>query len=392
MEHELNELSWRERGRLWLRLAVRILLIVGILLALRYLLPPLLSLFMPFVLALLLSWLLNPLVRTIQKTLGISRGILSLVIILLVFGGVGGLLAAFGYNVFSEVRSLVENWQGIWAGIQTAIAVVGEFLDSVLAHLPSEVEQTVTGALDSLTNWLQTALPDFFTNAAGRAGNFAMSIPSFAVGLVVFIMGTYFITSDYPHLRFLVTDHLSTRAKRFLSHVKHAAVGAFGGYVRAQIILSLGVLIILMAGFILTGQNYAVLLALLLAVLDFIPIIGAGTVMLPWAAVYLVMGNVRGAVEFLVIWGIICVFRRVAEPKAVGSQTGLSPILSLVSIYVGMQLAGVLGMILGPVLCMVAINICKLGLFDGLVYDLRLAVGDTALFLRNQPPDNPSKK
>ena len=86
----------------------------------------------------------------------------------------------------------MTNWQDIWAGVQAAIEATGGFLDSLLAHLPQEVEQTVNSALDSLTQWLQTALPNFFTNAAERAGNFAMSIPSFVVALVVFIMGTYF--------------------------------------------------------------------------------------------------------------------------------------------------------------------------------------------------------
>lgn len=214
MEQAQTELSWRERGRLWLRLGIRFLLIAAVVLGLRYLAPPLLSLFMPFVLALLLAWLLNPLVRTLQKALGLSRGILSLLLILLVFGGVGGVLAAFGYSVFAEIRSLVTNWQDIWAGVQAAIEATGGFLDSLLAHLPQEVEQTVNSALDSLTQWLQTALPNFFTNAAERAGNFAMSIPSFVVALVVFIMGTYFITADYPHLRFLVTDHLSPAFRR----------------------------------------------------------------------------------------------------------------------------------------------------------------------------------
>ena len=110
MEQAQTELSWRERGRLWLRLGIRFLLIAAVVLGLRYLAPPLLSLFMPFVLALLLAWLLNPLVRTLQKALGLSRGILSLLLILLVFGGVGGVLAAFGYSVFAEIRSLVTNW------------------------------------------------------------------------------------------------------------------------------------------------------------------------------------------------------------------------------------------------------------------------------------------
>lgn len=94
----------------------------------------------------------------------------------------------------------------------------------------------------------------------------------------------------------------------------------------------------MLVGFLLIRQPYAVLLALVLAVLDFIPIIGSGTVMVPWAVIDLITGNWSHALGLMVVWGIICVFRRVAEPKAVGSQTGLSPILSLISLYVGMRL------------------------------------------------------
>ncbi len=122
---------------------------------------------------------------------------------------------------------------------------------------------------------------------------------------------------------------------------------------------------------------------------DFIPIIGSGTVMVPWAVIDVLTGNWVHAVGLMVVWGIVCVFRRVAEPKAVGSQTGLSPILSLVSMYVGMRLAGVLGMILGPVLCLVLINVCRTGIFDGLLGDLRLAVRDTAAILNGHPARRP---
>ena len=123
---------------------------------------------------------------------------------------------------------------------------------------------------------------------------------------------------------------------------------------------------------------------LLLAVLDFIPIIGSGTIMVPWAFIDLLTGNWVHAVGLMVVWGIICVFRRVAEPKAVGSQTGLSPILSLISMYVGMRVGGVLGMILGPVLCLVAINVARTGIFDGLTADMALAARDTAALLRRE--------
>ena len=154
----------------------------------------------------------------------------------------------------------------------------------------------------------------------------------------------------------------------------------------------MGVFFILLTGFTLTGQPYGLLLAFLLAVLDFIPIVGAGTVMVPWAVVDLCLGNLRQAVELMVIWGVIALFRRVGEPKIVGDQTGLPPVVSLISIYVGMRLAGVLGMILAPVVCMVFLNICRLGVFTPVLEDLRLAAGDLAAFLRDRPSSGGNSK
>ena len=119
--------------------------------------------------------------------------------------------------------------------------------------------------------------------------------------------------------------------------------------------------------------------------MDFIPIIGAGTVMVPWAFVALFTGDFTAAVELMAIWGVIALFRRVMEPKFVGNQTGLSPILSLFSIYVGMKIAGVLGMILGPICTLVILNLAGLGIFDGIRADLSAAAADLAAILRERP-------
>ena len=129
------------------------------------------------------------------------------------------------------------------------------------------------------------------------------------------------------------------------------------------------------------------LLALGLAVLDFIPIVGAGTVMVPWAVVELVTRNFSSAISLMVIWGVIALFRRAMEPKFVGDQTGLSPVLSLLSVYVGMKLGGVLGMILGPVLTLVVLNLAGMGLFRGLRADLSAAAWDVAAILSHRPED-----
>ena len=141
----------------------------------------------------------------------------------------------------------------------------------------------------------------------------------------------------------------------------------------------------LLAGFFLIRQPYGLLLALGLAVMDFIPIIGAGTVMVPWAFVDLFTGKLSAAVELMAIWGVIALFRRVMEPKFVGDQTGLSPLLSLVSIYVGMKLAGVLGMVFGPIVLLVLLNLAGMGMFRGLALDLTAAARDITALLSERP-------
>ena len=382
MEH--GELTWRDRGRLWLRLGLRAVLTLSVIAVLSLAGPRILSLLFPFVLALVLAWLLNPAIRFLQKSVGASRNLSALLLLVLLFTLAGGALFLLSYNIFSELKALVENWQSIWSGFLAVFEQIGRWADRFFAYLPDEVVSWSRALITRLVDWAQKLIPDLLSNLAGHAGSAAMKVPSFVVAFIVFVMASYFIMADYPHIRYLAMERMSPDTVGLLRFIKHTATAAFGGYVKAQLILSIGVFFILLVGFALVGQSYAVLLALLLAVMDFIPIIGAGTVMLPWAALSLFIHDLRTGVELLVIWGVIALFRRVGEPKVVGNQTGLSPILSLLSIYVGMQLAGVAGMILGPVVFLVVINICQAGVFDNLAADVKLAVRDVRAILKNR--------
>lgn len=389
---EDQELSWRERGRLWMRLGIRLLLTLLVLAALALAGPALLSLFMPFVLAFVVAWLLNPLVRGIQRRLGISRKFLSLVLILLILALAGGLLVAFIWNIAQEAISLYEDWSSISTALQEALFSLDHAFSRFMSLIPADIRSASDAYLESLFTWLQGAVTTALGNFAAYATRIAKQVPSFAVGTVVFLMGSYYLTADYPHIRYLVSKRFTGRSRHFLLEVRQAALSAFGGYVKAEFILSVGVFFILLAGFTIIGQPYTLLLAFLLAIMDFIPIIGAGTVMVPWAVVDLALGNIRESIELMVIWGLIALFRRVGEPKVVGDQTGLPPVVSLISIYVGMQLAGVLGMILGPVVCMVALNVFRLGIFNPVLEDIRLAAADLSAFLKHRPGRDANSK
>lgn len=379
----MEELTWRERGRLWLRLGLRLVFAVLAVLLIWKVGLPLLSLLMPFVLALCLAWLLNPAIRLLQKKLNVRRGVLSLLLVLLVIAVAGGLLAGMLYTLIAQVISFLQNWQTTWSDTMSGISAITAFLEDFLRPLPAETYTQVTALLDQATEWIGKAVPQLLTMAASGAGAAAMSLPSFGVSVIVFIMATYFISADYPHLRFKASQRVPEDFRGFVSLVKHMTTDAFGGYVRAELILSVVVFFILLIGYFIMGEPYALLLAFVLAVMDFIPIIGAGTVMVPWAVIDVALGDFKHAIGLMVIWGVIVVFRRLAEPKVVGDQTGLSPIASLVSIYVGMRLGGVIGMVLGPVLCLVLLNLARSGIFDNTLADLRLAVRDLGAIFKS---------
>lgn len=375
-------LTWPQRGRLWLRLGIRGLLLAAAVLLLVFVIVPLVYLMMPFVLALILAWLLNPVVRWLKKRLNVSRKIISLVVLVLAFGIVGGLCYALCWALATQIISLFDNWQPILDSLMATMDNVGQWLDQLGNILPESLVATGDDVVQALISWLEGLdLSSQIGNLASWATGLVSGIPGFAVAVVVFLMASYFITSDYPRLRYLVTDQMPGNLRSFGSDVRRIFMEAFGGYLKSQLLLSLVVFVILAVGFLVIRQPYSLLLAFGLAVMDFIPIIGAGTAMVPWAVVDLITGDYRQAIELMVIWGVIALFRRVGEPKILGDQTGLSPILSLVGIYVGMKAAGVLGMVVGPLLLLVCINLAKLGIFRPVVSDLRLAVRDVAAIL-----------
>ena len=385
---EYTQLNWHERGQLWLRLGLRGILALGAVALVVWVGLPLASLLSPFLFSLVLAWLLNPAVRWLQRKSNGSRKVISMILIVLVFAVIGGVLFGLGWVAVDQIRWLFDNRQSVLDELLNGLlGVVNSFqlwLAGLNGVVPDEVITSSEDLINTLVGWVQELdFSGWFAQMAGQAPSMVTNVSGFAVALVVFMMASYFITGDYPRLRFELTDRVPMVARDFCRCVKDIFMSAFGGYVKSQLILSAGVFIILTIGFLLMRQPYGLLLAFGLAVLDFIPIIGAGTVMVPWAVIDMVLAQYGEAAALMAVWGVIVLFRRFAEPKILGDQTGLSPILSLVGIYVGMKMGGVLGMVVGPLLLLVCINLTKLGIFQPVLDDLALAASDINAILRS---------
>lgn len=381
-------LSWSGRFHLWFRLGLR----VGVLFLLGFFvvkwLPELISFFMPFFLAFLLAWALNPLIRAINRKIGIPRKPLAMLLLLILYGLAIFVITRVILSIAGEVMVFAENWDTISASLLKYLTMFEEWVSSLSPAAGDQLQQVI----DSLFLWLSELVSGILSNAGqyiGGAGSIIKRIPNFFVALVIFLMASYFMTADYPTIRFAMTKGLPENLRSFLSGIRSIFSAAFGGYVKAEFLLSIGVFIILLVGFLVIGQNYALLLAIGLAILDFIPIVGAGTIMVPWMVIDLINGRYQHALALLVIWGIIALFRRIGEPKVLGDQVGLHPIVSLFAIFLGMKVGGILGMIFGPVLVLTVLNIIRSGVFDGLLDDLKMAIDDMYAILKFRPNSIP---
>lgn len=241
--------------------------------------------------------------RWLQRRLGWSRKLLSLLLVVVIFGVIGGCLGILTYAAANELVSLAQNWSGMLTQVEGFFDQMEALFARAMDLLPLSVVGTVEDTVNALIQRLQAVDPTALLSAAKAATDWAMRVPEFLLALVVFVMASYFLTADYPYHRTRAVQHLDESLLRFLQQVKVTALAAFGGYLRAELLLSVGVFFILLGGFLLVGQNYALLLALGLAILDFIPIIGSGTVMVPWAVVALFTRDFSTAVYLMVIWG-----------------------------------------------------------------------------------------
>lgn len=380
------ELSAIERKRLWGRLAIRAALIILVATILIFIVPPVFSNFFPFIAALVVAWLLHPLIQKIQKWVKIPNRLLSFVFVLLIVLVVGSVITFFMYYIAHEIISLVTHWLAE-GGDLSSIFASENLLSGLLGKLPDSVGTTVQDAILNIIDWVKNGLTEAVLTITSWLGGFIKKVPSFFINIVVFISSAYFITADYSSIRLSITKHFKGGLRDFFGFVKSETVLAFGGYIKAQLILSGGVFLILLVGFLLIGQPYALSLAFIFAVLDLIPIVGAGTVLIPWAAVVLITGNYIQAIQLMAIWGVVALFRRMLEPKIMGSQTDLSPLLSLMSIYFGMRVNGVIGMVLGPIILQVVIKVIESGLFKGLLMDLKLLLQDNLALIKNESKD-----
>ena len=360
--------------KLVLRISLRLALIVAVLLCLGLIVPPLLNLFLPFLLAFVAATLLAPLVQKFAKRVG-GWNFWSMLFVVLMLVAATGILVYAGYYLGSQIVDLIHSWSSIRDGITDMLNQVSQFLTDNVHFTSTDAEEYLLNFVQNGISWLTGKISAWAPSVVIGVGNLASGIARFLISLLFFIVGAYFMTADYPELRKRLISWVPDIIRPHMRHVKEAAGSAMFGYLRAQLILSGMVTVIIFVALLIARQPYSLLIAIAAGIIDLMPFFGSGAVLVPWGVICLLIGRVQKGIFLLILAFILFLFRKLAEPKVVGNQTGLSPLLSLIAIYVGMKIGGVAGMILCPIACMVVIGLYGMGFFTPTLNDFRLLFG-----------------
>lgn len=353
--------------RLILRFIILVLGLAFVFLAL----PRLIRLFLPFLIAFGVVMLINPLVHRINKRFGISRRMIALVVDVVVFGLIASILGIIVYTLIVEAVALATYLQANMDRIIQSLDGLENNLSWIYSFLPQWFVDTLTIFEDRLIIFLQDSSGSILSSILNLTRSLTLTIGNFLIGLLITILAAYFMLVEYSRVSTMSRRRMGRRFSRTLILLKNSVIQSLGGFFRSQLLIAGIAFVVMYLALVLYGQAYALLIAFILAIVDLLPLIGTIAVLLPWGLLAMLNGDIQKGI-FLIGLGIgFFLLRRILEPKIVGSQTGLHPLVALVSIYVGLQISGVWGAILGPLVVMLVLSVYKTGIWDDALADIR---------------------
>ncbi|MCK6255964.1 sporulation integral membrane protein YtvI [Fictibacillus sp. KIGAM418] len=327
-------------------MSLKNLIIIGLVLAVVIFLIPY---SIPLILALVTALVLEPAIKLFIKNFKMKR-LLSVTVVFILF------LAGFGLLSYWLTTTLVVQTIEFLSLVPSyAVKVFGLIekdlykAEKLYASLPPEVISTIQNALKGF----KTFAGSFASKLTNGIIAVIASIPQLLIYLIIYLVAVFLISLDLPRLFANFLNLFTTSAREKVELVFTQLSRATVGFIRAQIILSFITYVLALIGLLILDVKYAVLIALFIVLVDILPILGTGSFIVPWAVYNFVVSNDFLAIGLMIMFAVLTVIRRIIEPKILGSSLGISALAALISLYLGFQLLGFVGLIVGPALVII---------------------------------------
>lgn len=305
--------------------------------------------FLPFILAWGFAFLVRPAACTLSRRLHLPNRLATVLLVVVFWAALFFVLWLICGKLLGELRSFLLYIQQNPHVYTDFLGRIEGWIAASRRWLPSG---TTVGSEGSLESYLSSALPGLIGRAlqlvSSLAGRVLLSLPGILLFLLVTVIASVYASLELPRINRAVLSLLPPSLRDKARQARENLFFALGRYARSYLALMGLTFLLLLAGFWVIRVRYAFLLAAIFAVVDLLPILGVGTVLVPWGLFCLASGQGRLGVSLLVLYAVVAVIRQLAEPKLVGESLGVPPLLMLIYLYAGLTLFGLWGVILAP--------------------------------------------
>lgn len=338
-------LVWFQKNKKWI-----FLIIVGALLA--WFLPY----SMPLVLGLFTALLLDGAVKFFEDRFSWNR-IYAVTMTFCLFLAAIGLLFYFVIVMLIDQIVIFSKRVPEWVR-NFNVEPIKEYLfqwQKVSDNLPPELVDSIESSIDSS----KQALIQFASNVAELTLNLLATVPTFMIELIIYFIALFLFSLELPSLKRKATNFLTDKTKAKVELIMRQLSRAGIGFLKAQFLLSFITYMVSFIGLWIIGVKYIAIISLIIVIVDLLPILGTGSALVPWAVFMIINGDNKTGIGLIILFVVITVLRRVIEPKVLSQNLGISPLASLISIYLGFKMLGVIGLIAGPALVIVIETIIR---------------------------------
>ena len=307
-------------------------------------------LFAPFIVAWLFASLLNKVVTWGERSFKIHRGLGTIVSMLTILSGILFALSVVVGKLWEQIVNFTKMLPDATKQLTLQVGTLEEKIGNVL---PMLVNDKIMIDLDALVEQMMNSLSSFLSSVIPVAYSAISKVPDILLFTIAMLLATFFMTKDYYKIKDFVKAQFSDTIVDKIVIMQRGIIGAIGGYIRTQVILMSMTFAICLVGLFIFDVNYALLLAVIIAIVDALPVFGSGTILIPWCLYNLLIDHYSLAIGLLCIYGVIFVARQVMEPKILSSQIGVYALVTLMAVYIGYKTIGFIGLILGPAIVVV---------------------------------------
>lgn len=358
-----------------------------IFLAVIFLAPRLLVFCAPLVAGWIVAWIASPLVHFFESRLKIRRKAGSAVVIVLVIGLVVLALYLVGGKLAKEAVGLINALPGMWENAEEDFQEISRNFSVIYNKLPEDIQQRLAGLGGDITAFFGDIVGSVSMPTIAAVGNFAKQLPSILIGIIMALLSSYLFVAERNNITAWFGRVCPKSIQDRYRIIKRSLVKAVGGYLKAQLKIELWMYLLLVIGLAVLQVDYTLLIAFLIAFLDFIPFFGTGTVLVPWAILKILSADYKMAVGLLINWAVGQLARQLIQPKIVGDSIGVAPIPTLFLLYIGYRLGGVVGMIVAVPLGLIVYTMYEEGAFDTTRNSILILVNGLNRFRRLEKED-----